>query len=109
MPYESDEDLDEAMNELLSDIASDADTCHCFSESDARMEGPDRHTGDAHGLSRLVVPLFPGPLYEKSLSGWYVLRYMYHTRYMMTSTPPPSSPSSFTEPLPARSLSAPGW
>ena len=43
VPYESDEDLDEAMNELLSDIASDADDRHCFSESDARMEGHDRH------------------------------------------------------------------
>ena len=43
MPYESDGDLDEAMNELLHDIASDADDRHCFSESDSRMEGPDRH------------------------------------------------------------------
>ena len=42
VPYKSDEDLDEAMNELLSDIASDADDRHCFSESDARMEGHDR-------------------------------------------------------------------
>ena len=43
VPYESDEDLDEAVNELRSDIASDADDRHCFSESDARMEGHDRH------------------------------------------------------------------
>ena len=43
VPYDSDEELDEAVNELLSDIASDADDRHCFSESEARMEGADRH------------------------------------------------------------------
>lgn len=43
VPYDSDEELDEAVNELLSDIASDADDRHCFSESEARMEGTDRH------------------------------------------------------------------
>lgn len=41
--YDTDEDLDEAVNELPSDIACDADERHCFSESEARMEGPDRY------------------------------------------------------------------
>lgn len=43
LPYYTDEELDEAVNELLSDIACDADDRHCFSESEARMEGTDRH------------------------------------------------------------------
>jgi len=43
VPYDTDENLDETVNELLSDIASDADDRHCFSESEARMEGVDRH------------------------------------------------------------------
>jgi hypothetical protein len=43
IPYDSNEDLDNAVNELLNDIASGADDRHCFSESDARMEGTDRH------------------------------------------------------------------
>ena len=42
VPYDTDEELDEAVNELLTDIASGADDRHCFSESDARMEGTDR-------------------------------------------------------------------
>lgn len=41
--YDSDDELDETVNELLSDIASDADDRHCFSESEARMEDADRH------------------------------------------------------------------
>lgn len=43
IPYDSNEDLDNTVNELLNDIASGADDRHCFSESDARMEGADRH------------------------------------------------------------------
>ncbi|MDD5000668.1 MAG: recombinase family protein [Thiomonas arsenitoxydans] len=43
VPYDTDEELDEAVNELLTDIASGADDRHCFSESGARMEGTDRH------------------------------------------------------------------
>ncbi|MCW5223657.1 recombinase family protein (plasmid) [Verminephrobacter aporrectodeae subsp. tuberculatae] len=43
VPYDTDEELDEAVNELLTDIASGADDRHCFSESEARMEGADRH------------------------------------------------------------------
>ena len=43
VPYDNDEDLDETVNELLSDIACDAEDRHCFSESDARMEDIDRH------------------------------------------------------------------
>lgn len=43
VPYDTDEELDEAVNELLTDIASGADDRHCFSESDAHMEGTDRH------------------------------------------------------------------
>jgi DNA invertase Pin-like site-specific DNA recombinase len=43
VPYSSDEELDATMHELLGDIASEADDRHCFSESDARVEGTDRH------------------------------------------------------------------
>ncbi len=43
VPYSSDDDLDKRMHELLGDISSEADDRHCFSESDARMEGTDRH------------------------------------------------------------------
>lgn len=42
VPHDSDEELDDIINELLSDIACDADDRHCFSESDACMEGTDR-------------------------------------------------------------------
>jgi hypothetical protein len=45
VPYRSDEDLDKAMDELLDNIASKADDRNCFSESDARMDGTDRHWG----------------------------------------------------------------
>ncbi|MEX3614017.1 MAG: recombinase family protein, partial [Burkholderia gladioli] len=41
--YSSDDDLDKRMHELLGDISSEADDRNCFSESDARMEGSDRH------------------------------------------------------------------
>ena len=43
IPYDSDEDLDELVHELLIDIARDADDRHCFSESEARMEGTERY------------------------------------------------------------------
>lgn len=43
VPYSNDEDLDKRMQELLGDISSEADDRHCFSESDARMEGTDRY------------------------------------------------------------------
>lgn len=43
VPYNSDDDLDQRMNELLGDIASQADDRHCFSESEACMEGTDRN------------------------------------------------------------------
>jgi len=43
VPNDTDEDLDEAASELLSDIAYDADNRHCFSECAARMERTDRH------------------------------------------------------------------
>jgi DNA invertase Pin-like site-specific DNA recombinase len=45
VPYSRDEDLDQTMEELLGDIASQADDRNCFSESDARMHGTDRHWG----------------------------------------------------------------
>ncbi|MHB8165655.1 MAG: recombinase family protein [Sulfuricella sp.] len=45
VPHRSDEDLDKAIDELLGDIVSEADDRNCFSESDARMEGTDRHWG----------------------------------------------------------------
>ncbi|QLJ63750.1 recombinase family protein (plasmid) [Serratia marcescens] len=43
IPYDTDKDLDEIVSELLSDIAMDAGDRHCFSESEARMEGTDRY------------------------------------------------------------------
>lgn len=43
IPYDSGEDLDSTVNELLNNIASDADDRNCFSGSDACMEGADRH------------------------------------------------------------------
>jgi len=45
VPYSRDEDLDQTMEELLGDIASQAEDRNCFSESDARMHGTDRHWG----------------------------------------------------------------
>ena len=43
VPYSSDDDLEKRMHELLSDISSEADDRHCFSESDARMEETGRY------------------------------------------------------------------
>ncbi len=43
VPYISDDDLDKKMYDLLGDISSEADDRHCFSESDAHMEGTDRY------------------------------------------------------------------
>jgi DNA invertase Pin-like site-specific DNA recombinase len=43
VPYGNDADLDGTVRALLRDIAGDAADRHCFSESDARMEGTDRH------------------------------------------------------------------
>lgn len=42
VPYDTEEELDETMNDLLTDIGCVADDRHCFSESYARMEGSDR-------------------------------------------------------------------
>ncbi|KPX21533.1 Resolvase domain-containing protein [Pseudomonas amygdali pv. dendropanacis] len=43
VPYDSDAELDDTVNELLSDIASGAEDRHCFSESEVHMEGTDRY------------------------------------------------------------------
>lgn len=43
IPYDSEEDLDNTVNELLSDIVCIADDRHCFSVSNTRMKGTDRH------------------------------------------------------------------
>jgi predicted DNA-binding transcriptional regulator YafY len=45
VPYNSDEDLDQTMEELLGEIASQADDRNCSSESHARMHNADRHWG----------------------------------------------------------------
>jgi DNA invertase Pin-like site-specific DNA recombinase len=45
VPYNSDEDLNQTMEELLGDIASQADDRKCFSESDAHMHNADRLWG----------------------------------------------------------------
>lgn len=42
VPYDTEEELDYAVNTLLNDIASGAADRHCFSESSAHIEGTDR-------------------------------------------------------------------
>jgi Resolvase, N terminal domain len=41
--YVSDQDLDTSVNEMLNAIANDAEDRHCFSESEAHLEGTDRY------------------------------------------------------------------
>jgi hypothetical protein len=43
VPYSRNEDLDQTMEVLLGEIASQANDRNCFSESDARMQGADQH------------------------------------------------------------------
>jgi len=43
VPFGSVEQLDRRMNELLTEIAMEADSRNCFAECEARMEGSDRH------------------------------------------------------------------
>ena len=43
VPYTTDDDLDDTINDLLSEIANTADLYHCFSESDAQPKGADRY------------------------------------------------------------------
>lgn len=43
VPYNCDDDLGKRMYELQDDISSEANDRPCFLESDARMEGADRH------------------------------------------------------------------
>ena len=45
VPYDNDEDLDQTMEALLGEIASQADDRNCSSESHARMHNADRHWG----------------------------------------------------------------
>jgi len=45
VPHRSDEDLDKVIDELLGDIASEADDRNCFSESEACLDGTDRQWG----------------------------------------------------------------
>jgi hypothetical protein len=40
--YRTDAELDELMDDLLSEISWEADRGNCFSESEARIEGTDR-------------------------------------------------------------------
>jgi len=42
IPYRTDADLDKIMDELLREIAWQADIGNCFSESEALLEGTDR-------------------------------------------------------------------
>lgn len=42
IPYRTDADLDQIMDDLLREIAFEADVGNCFSESEARLEGSDR-------------------------------------------------------------------
>ena len=41
VPYRTDEELDQTMQDLLQHIAFEADLRNCFSESDATLEGSD--------------------------------------------------------------------
>jgi hypothetical protein len=43
IPHLSDEDLGRIMEDLLREIAFEADLRNCFSGSDARLEGCDRY------------------------------------------------------------------
>ena len=43
VPYQTDEELDETIRDLLGDIEEEADMRHCFTEADAYIEGTDRH------------------------------------------------------------------
>ncbi len=40
--YRTDAELDQLMEDLLREIAFEADLKNCFSESEARLEGTDR-------------------------------------------------------------------
>jgi hypothetical protein len=42
IPYRTDPDLDKIMDDLLREIAWQADVGNCFSESEALLEGTDR-------------------------------------------------------------------
>jgi hypothetical protein len=41
--YRTDQDLDDLMDDLLFEIAGEAQLSECFSETEARLEGTDRH------------------------------------------------------------------
>lgn len=43
VPHSNHQDLDQRMYELLDDISREADDRNCFSESEAHIEGSDRH------------------------------------------------------------------
>jgi len=43
VPYHTDAELDETMNDLLSEIAREADWRNCFSESEAYLKGTERY------------------------------------------------------------------
>lgn len=43
VPYDTDEDLDRTMSDLMYEIAQEADLRHCFSESVAHLEGAERY------------------------------------------------------------------
>jgi hypothetical protein len=45
VPYCSDQELDQTIEELLGDVASHADDRNCFSESNARTHNADRSWG----------------------------------------------------------------
>jgi hypothetical protein len=42
LTYRTDQDLNDLMDDLLFEIASEAQMRNCFSESEARLEGTDR-------------------------------------------------------------------
>jgi hypothetical protein len=42
IPYRTDADLDKIMDDLLREIAGEADDAKCFSESEALLEDTDR-------------------------------------------------------------------
>ena len=41
--YRTDQDLDDLMDDWLFEIAGEAQLSECFSETEARLEGTDRH------------------------------------------------------------------
>ena len=62
VPYSSDDDLDKRVHDLFGEISSEVDDRNCFSESNARMDGTDRHWRRVlKSVGCSIAPRTPGP------------------------------------------------